>query len=142
MQHNHVVGFGSTDEQNLDNIKKQLQSHLRPEFINRLDEIVMFNSLNQETCKRILNNELKKFTDRMELQQVKLSISTQVKRLLLEQGFDKKYGARPLRRIIQSKVQTPLAKFLLEHERPVVISALVDQDTVKIEHKKASVVND
>jgi ATP-dependent Clp protease ATP-binding subunit ClpC len=139
MQHNHVVGFGSTDEQNLDNIKKQLQSHLRPEFINRLDEIVMFNGLNQETCKRILNNELKKFTDRMELQQVKLSISTQVKKLLLEQGFDKKYGARPLRRIIQSKVQTPLAKFLLEHERPVVISALVDQDSVKIEHKKAPV---
>ena len=139
MQHNHVVGFGSTDEQNIDNIKKQLQSHLRPEFINRLDEIVMFNNLNQETCKRILNNELKKFVERMDLQQVKLSITMQVKKLLLEQGFDKKYGARPLRRIIQSKVQTPLAKFLLEHERPLVISALVDEDTVKIEHKKAPV---
>jgi ATP-dependent Clp protease ATP-binding subunit ClpE len=68
-----------------------------------------------------------------------LSISAQVKQLLLEQGFDKKFGARPLRRIIQSKVQTPLAKFLLEHERPLIISALVDQDSVKIEHKKAPV---
>ena len=139
MQHNHVVGFGRSDEQNIDNIKKQLQSFLRPEFINRLDEVVMFNSLTEDTCKLILDNELKKFTSRMELQQVKLRITSQVKRMLLERGFDKKFGARPLRRIIQSHVQTPLAKFLLEHERPVEINAVVDKDSVKIEHKKTPV---
>lgn len=139
MQHNHVVGFGRSDEQNIDNIKKQLQSFLRPEFINRLDEVVMFNSLTEDTCKLILDNELKKFTSRMELQQVKLRITTQVKRMLLERGFDKKFGARPLRRIIQSHVQTPLAKFLLEHERPVELNAVVDKDSIKIEHKKTPV---
>ena len=139
MQKNHVVGFGATDEQNLDDIKKQLQTHLRPEFINRLDEVVMFNGLEMETCKRILNNELKKFTDRMELQQVQLKITAHVKKLLLEKGFDKKFGARPLRRVIQSKVQTPVAKFLLQHERPVVIDATVHEDQVVIEHKEAPV---
>ena len=75
----------------------------------------------------------------MELQQVKLRITTQVKRMLLERGFDKKFGARPLRRIIQSHVQTPLAKFLLEHERPVEINAVVYKDSIKIEHKKTPV---
>lgn len=139
MQKNHVVGFGATEQQNIDNIKKQLQSHLRPEFINRLDEIVMFNSLNMETCKRILNNELKKFVSRLELQQVRLSITSQVKNMLLKEGFDKKFGARPLRRVIQSKVQTPVAKFLLDHERPVVIDATVHENSVVIEQKKAPV---
>jgi len=133
MQHNHVVGFGSTDEQNIDNVKKQLFRHLRPEFINRLDEIVMFNNLDHETCKRILNNELKKFTSRMELQDVILNITSQVKRMLLDQGFDKKFGARPLRRIIQTKVQTPLAKFLLSSEKPVRLGAVIDGDDVVIQ---------
>jgi ATP-dependent Clp protease ATP-binding subunit ClpC len=138
MQKSHVVGFGSTDEQNMDDIKKQLQSHLRPEFINRLDEIVMFNSLNMETCKKILEHELKKFITRMEMQQVQLKITGGVKTMLLEQGFDKKFGARPLRRIIQSKVQTPVAKFLLEHERPVDIDATVHENSVVIGHKKST----
>lgn len=139
MQKNHVVGFGSTAEQNVDNIKKQLQSYLRPEFINRLDEVVMFNSLNVDTCKKILDNELRKFVDRMKLQGVKLRVTQQVKKMLLDNGFDEKFGARPLRRIIQSHIQTPLAKFLLEHKRPLDLNAILDVDCVKIEHKKTPV---
>ena len=55
--------------------------------------------------------------------------------MLLEQGFDKKYGARPLRRVIQSRVQTPLAKFLLEHDGPVEIDAVLDGEQVSIQKK-------
>ena len=141
MQKNHVVGFGASEEQNIDNIKKQLQSHLRPEFINRLDEIVMFNSLDESTCKMILNNELKKFVDRMKLRDVQLSVNTQVKRLLMEEGFDSKFGARPLRRVIQSRLQTPVAKFLLKNEQQACsIKASVVDNNVVIEHKEAPVL--
>lgn len=140
MQKNHVVGFGSTDEQNIDDVKKQLQSHLRPEFINRLDEIVMFNNLDERTCRLILNNELKKFVNRMKLRDVQLTISNQVRSLLMEHGFDSKFGARPLRRVIQSRLQTPVAKFLLSNEQQAcsIKASVVDKDVV-IEHKEAPV---
>ncbi len=68
-----------------------------------------------------------------------MKISSHVKKLLLEKGFDKQFGARPLRRVIQSKVQTPVAKFLLQHERPVMIDATVHEDQVVIDHKEAPV---
>ena len=139
MQRNHVVGFGSSESDNMDSVKKMLMQHLRPEFINRLDEIIFFNSLDEKTCKLILNNELRKFINRMDEQQVKLNITTQVKKMLLEEGFDKKYGARPLRRVIQSHVQTPLAKFLLVNERPVHIQAALTESGVQIEQKEAPV---
>ena len=135
MQRNHVVGFGASDQDNMDEVRKLLLTHLRPEFVNRLDEIVIFNSLDEAVCKRILETELKKFTIRMDEQSVKLKITTQVKAMLLKQGFDKKYGARPLRRVIQSRVQTPVAKFLLENEGPVEINAILVDEQVSIQKK-------
>lgn len=139
MQRNHVVGFGSKEEDNIDSIKKMLTQHLRPEFINRLDEIIFFNSLDEKTCKIILNNELKKFIKRLDKQHVKLEINNQVKNMLLQEGFDKKYGARPLRRAIQSKVQTPVAKYLLVNQKPSTIRATLLDGSVSLEQKKASV---
>lgn len=140
MQKSHVVGFGATEEQNIDDIKKQLQSHLRPEFVNRLDEIVMFNGLNEDTCKLILNNELKKFVNRMKIRNVRLTVSTQTKALLLKEGFDSKFGARPLRRVIQSRLQTPVAKFLLGLDaQSCDIKTVVKDGSIIIEHKKTPV---
>ena len=138
MQRNHVVGFGATDQDNLDNIKKKLQEFLRPEFINRVDEIVMFNSLSRDACMLILNSEIKKFISHMKQRNVDIAITTKVKRMLLEVGFDEKFGARPLRRVLQSKIQTPLAKFLLEHHdaKNVVVDYVHNEINV---HKKAPV---
>ena len=137
LQQNNVVGFGASEEVAKDEIKKELRVHLKPEFINRLDEIVIFNSLSKEVCKKILNNELNKFIKRMEKQQVKLKVSAKVKTLLLDTGFDKKFGARPLKRVIQSLLQTPLAKYILHHQAPIEVDAKLVKDSVEIEHKEA-----
>lgn len=136
MQKNHVVGFGSTDEDNIAQIKKQLREFLRPEFLNRLDEIVMFNNLSKETCNKILSVELKKFVDRLARQDVKIKVTTTLRKMLLDQGFDKRYGARPLRRVIQSKIQTPVAKYLLTNEGPAELVAHVKDDQIVIEQKE------
>ena len=133
MQKNHVVGFGASHDDNMDGVKKLLLQHLRPEFINRLDEIIFFNSLDEKACKLILNNELKKFINRLAEQHVKLTITNQVKKMLLLEGFDSKYGARPLRRVIQSKVQTPVAKYLLEFNKPEYISANIIGNSVVVD---------
>lgn len=136
MQKNHVVGFGATDQDNMDGVKKMLRQHLRPEFINRLDEIVMFNSLTKEVCNNILNNELKKFITRMGTKQVKVQITKPVRKLLIDEGFDTKYGARPLRRVIQSRVQTPLAKHMLLNDGPLDLSIQLNNGVVVIEQKE------
>jgi ATP-dependent Clp protease ATP-binding subunit ClpA len=136
MQKNHVVGFGATDQDNMDGVKKMLRQHLRPEFINRLDEIVMFNSLTKEVCNNILNNELKKFIARMGTKQVKVQITKPVRKLLIDEGFDTKYGARPLRRVIQSRVQTPLAKHMLLNDGPLDLSIQLNNGVVVIEQKE------
>ena len=100
----------------------------------------MFNSLDESTCKMILNNELRKFIDRMKLRDVQLTINMQVRKLLMDEGFDSKFGARPLRRVIQSRLQTPVAKFLLMNEQQAcsIKASVVDNDVV-IEHKEAPV---
>lgn len=139
MQKNHVVGFGATEQDNMDGVKKMLQQHLRPEFINRLDEIVMFNSLTKNVCTKILNNEINKFTNRMKLKNVKLQISRQVKKLLINEGFDSKFGARPLRRVIQSRVQTPLAKHMLINEGPLDVVIQLDGEQIIIKQKETPV---
>lgn len=134
MQKNHVVGFGSTEQDNLDNIKKQLQQYLRPELLNRLDDIVMFNSLNIDTCTAILNNELNKFKIRMKERGINIFIANPVKKVLIKDGFDSKFGARPLRRVIQSRIQTPLAKFMLANESVTdIVVKLHDNQIITIQ---------
>jgi len=139
MQKNHVVGFGSNEQDNLDNVKKQLQQYLRPEFLNRLDEIVMFNSLTLDVCKKILNSELKKFITRMNMKQINLEITRPVRNMLVDRGFDSKFGARPLRRAIQTHIQTPLAKYILKNERTTDVVIKLHDDEIVIEQKETPV---
>ena len=73
----------------------------------------------------------------MDKQQVKVKVTASVKALLLDNGFDKKFGARPLKRVIQSLLQTPLAKFILHHQAPLEVDAKLVEDSVEIEHKEA-----
>lgn len=128
MLRNQVVGFGSTQEDNLDVVKKELTKFLRPELVNRLDEIVFFNSLDQKQCKVILNYEISKFIKRMKSQGVNIRVGPKVKSILIEKGFDKQYGARPLRRAIQSYLQTPLAKLVLSNQnRPLSVKLRVNK---------------
>lgn len=96
-------------------IDEILKRHLAPEFINRIDEIVQFNSLNKEQIRGIIEIRLKEISNRLkEEKRIELKISESVKNLLADEGFDQIYGARPLQRAIQKRILNPLAKKVIE----------------------------
>ena len=87
--------------------------HFRPEFINRVDETVVFHPLSKEHLQGIANLQLQGLSQRLSEQELSLSVSDEVMGQLLEEGFDPIYGARPLKRSIQQMIENPLAETLL-----------------------------
>uniref|UniRef100_A0A7C6A8C4 Chaperone protein ClpB n=1 Tax=candidate division WOR-3 bacterium TaxID=2052148 RepID=A0A7C6A8C4_UNCW3 len=91
-----------------------LKQKFRPEFINRIDEIVVFNPLGQKEIRAIVDKELQKLKNKLQAQGIEITVSEQVKESIAEQGYDPDFGARPLKRLIQRAIENPLAKLLLE----------------------------
>ncbi|MDP2641486.1 MAG: AAA family ATPase, partial [Candidatus Yanofskybacteria bacterium] len=104
-----------------------LREAFRPEFLNRIDEIVMFDYLNKEEIKRIVELEIGKVTRRLEQhQQISFQATEKAKELLVEKGFDPNLGARPLRRIIQHLVLDPLSMKIISGEVRMKAKILID----------------
>ena len=103
-----------------DEMSKKLQEALkrvfRPEFINRLDGVIIFRMLNRENIRAIVSLELDKLAERLEDHQIKLLPSEKTLEYLSEEGYDPDMGARPLRRVIQQKVEDKLSDALLAHQ--------------------------
>ncbi len=91
-----------------------LKEHFKPEFLNRIDEIVIFKSLDKDTLSDIVTLELAKVEKRLLDKNISISIATKVKKMLAEKGFDPTYGARPLKRIIQTMILDELALEIIE----------------------------
>jgi ATP-dependent Clp protease ATP-binding subunit ClpC len=96
-------------------IKKELKKTFSPEFLNRIDDIVIFNSLNQKDIRKIVDIELEFLITRVEKLGYKISISENAKDFLSEKGFDVKYGARPLNRAIQKHVEDLIAEHVVDN---------------------------
>ena len=129
------VGFGtesmiSQESKNIKNtIEKSLKKAFSPEFLNRVDEIVIFNSLEKDDLKKILNIELEKLKNRLKELGYEIKISPKAITFLCDKGFDKKYGARPLKRAIQNYVEDLIAE-------EIVKSNIKDGSKFKIECNK------
>jgi len=91
-----------------------LRGHFRPEFLNRVDEIIIFDRLSEEDLKKIVEIQLKRLSKRLEQQKIRLDLSDAAKALLAREGYDPVYGARPLRRTIQREILDPLSINILE----------------------------
>ena len=100
----------------------------RPEFINRLDEILVFHALNEEHLQRIIDLLLGKVAERMAEQDIALTVTDKAKKLIADEGYDPDYGARPLRRAIQRLVEDALADEMLEGKLHSGDQAVVDLD--------------
>ena len=108
------LGFGnSLDTSFADNADKSLKKQFRPEFLNRIDEIVTFKSLTKDDLSNIVELLLKDIYDKMSEKEATLHITQSAKNLILEKGYDIKYGARPLRRSIQTLLEDELSKLSL-----------------------------
>lgn len=110
------IGFGADnldDKSSERTLMKALQRTFPPEFVNRLDNVVVFHSLNDETLAQILSLELRPLEQRLEAMGYKLHLKDETRQKLLEQSRDKQYGARPIKRAIQTLVEDPITDILL-----------------------------
>jgi ATP-dependent Clp protease ATP-binding subunit ClpB len=95
-----------------------MRQHFRPEFLNRVDEILVFRSLTREQLATIVEIQVGWLQRRLQDRRIVLHFSDEAKNLLAERGYDPVYGARPLKRVIQRGVETPLAKKIMAGEVP------------------------
>jgi ATP-dependent Clp protease ATP-binding subunit ClpC len=92
----------------------ELRRIFNPEFINRLDEVVVFNQLNRNKINSILDIELNELTQRLFEKNYQLQITPAAREILVEKGWDPKFGGRPLRRTILKEIETPLSELILD----------------------------
>ncbi len=116
------IGFGiagATDatryEETKERVMGALKEHFRPEFLNRLDDIVIFDVLAKEALAKIVDTQVEEVMKRLSLKRISLVIDPEVHVWLADKGYNPQYGARPLRRTIQDKILTPLASMMVDH---------------------------
>ena len=144
------VGFGTTAKKSQEDsftrktIMSSLQKKFAPEFLNRIDEVIIFNSLSKENIHQIIEIELSKLYSRIEELGYKIKLSKKAKEFLAEKGYDKKYGARPLKRTIQKHVEDLIASEILNsmiNEGDIInidYSSGKEELNIKIQNKKES----
>jgi ATP-dependent Clp protease ATP-binding subunit ClpB len=110
-----VSGDDSKYEMMQKRVTDALRSHFRPEFLNRVDDIILFHALNRAEMRDIIRIQLKRVETLLQEQKISFDISAAACDYLVEVGYDPIYGARPLKRAIQREVENPLATKLLEN---------------------------
>ena len=103
-------------EEMVKKVNEILKESFRPEFLNRVDEIIIFRPLSKEQLKKIVDIQIDHLRKRLEEKEIKINVSDKVKEYIAELGYDPVYGARPLKRTIQKYIQDPLATQLLKNE--------------------------
>jgi ATP-dependent Clp protease ATP-binding subunit ClpC len=128
-----AIGFAVADaDVNYDKMREKvvdsLKKHFRPEFLNRIDEVIVFHELTQAEVKTIVDLLVTRVRTQLEAQAVDLALSDAAKTRLAEKGYDPQLGARPLRRAIQRLLEDPLSERVLQREFPAGSTILVDID--------------
>ncbi len=140
------VGFGVSDleaaksyEDMKRNVTGELKKQFRPEFLNRVDEIIVFHPLEKESMSQIAGIMLSSLTERLKSNNISLLVSEEAKAFIAEKGYDKTYGARPLRRVIQTMVEDMLAEEMLSGRinHGETINLKVADDKIVFEHVSA-----
>ncbi|MBQ6814748.1 MAG: ATP-dependent Clp protease ATP-binding subunit, partial [Lachnospiraceae bacterium] len=126
------LGFGAVDDEKADyetmksNVMEELKNMFKPEFLNRIDDIIVFRALNKDDISKIITIMLNEIGKRINEQMgITLNVTSTAKKYLVDTGYDKKYGARPLRRALVNKIEDPLAEEILAGK-------IKANDTVKV----------
>ena len=128
---NDVTNDPSTNIDEL--INQELKSNFRPEFLNRLDEIINFEPLKKETLLKVVDLQLNRLRERLEDKGIELEIDDDVLSLITELGYNPSYGARPLKRVIQKELESEIAKYILKGKYK-------EGSTIKIESKESKLI--
>ena len=117
-------------------MRAELKQHFRPEFLNRIDDIIIFHSLDEKQLGVIVGIQLERVRERLKEQQLTLDVDAAATKLLAKKGFDPLFGARPLKRAIQREVLDPLALKLLNGEFKPGEKILATEKNGEIEFKR------
>jgi ATP-dependent Clp protease ATP-binding subunit ClpC len=129
-----TLGFMPTEDKEKDykemkdTVMDEVKRVFNPEFINRIDEVIVFRPLTEADTEKILELSLVKVTKKLDAKGVKFSITQAAKTFLVKKGFDPNYGARPLIRTVQKYLEDPMAEFLLN-------STMKQGDVLKVDYK-------
>jgi ATP-dependent Clp protease ATP-binding subunit ClpC len=131
-----TLGFLQTqadgeERESHEKIEKALKGTFRPEFLNRVDEIIMFSPLSIEDMERIVDLQMKEVQDRLTEYNIGVELTEAARKWLAKEGYDPAFGARPLRRAIQKHVESPLSVDLLAGKYKNGATVLVDVDETK-----------
>lgn len=111
----HGAGHRTISREQIESeIMDTLRKHFKPEFLNRIDELIIFNSLSAKDLEKIVNIQLNRVVKRLKDKKIDIQFSAELKKFLVMKGFDKRYGARPLKRVIQSIILDKLAEGMIE----------------------------
>jgi ATP-dependent Clp protease ATP-binding subunit ClpB len=118
-------------------VMEALRGHFRPEFLNRIDETIIFDRLTDKEITSIVDIQLKRLLKRLEQQNIRLELTDKAKKFLAKEGYDPAYGARPLKRVIQQQILNPLSVAILDGEFGAgdTIAAEVDKDRLEFRKK-------
>jgi ATP-dependent Clp protease ATP-binding subunit ClpC len=129
-------GDDGKEDENHEKIEKALKSTFRPEFINRIDEIIIFSPLTVEQVEHIVDLQMKEVRDRLSEHGLKIELTDAARKWLAKQGYDKSFGARPLRRALQKHVESPLSVQMLRGDFAAGDTVTVDIKEDQIEFRK------
>ena len=114
-----IISLGESDRPEMENrVLEALRAHFKPEFLNRVDDVILFHQLGRPEIGRIVEIQLARVQKLLADRRIELELTDAAKQLLADKGYDPHYGARPLKRVIQRMVQDPLAMRILEGEFP------------------------
>lgn len=128
----NFVREGKSFEEIEEKVREELKHYFRPEFINRIDHVVVFKPLTKEHMKQIVEIMLKRLEGRLKDRNIRLTITDAAKEYLAEKGYDPTFGARPLRRLIEREIETPLARMIIAGEVKEGQTVRVDFDGEKL----------
>lgn len=136
----NVENNGKISAETKEKVMKLAQTHFKPEFLNRIDDIITFSPLTLDAIEKIVDKFIRQLSARLSTQEIELQITPEAKEFIAKQGYDPAYGARPLQRYITSNVETPLAKEIIAGkvlpQDMVIIGLTADEHLIfKAEHK-------
>ncbi|MDQ0214842.1 ATP-dependent Clp protease ATP-binding subunit ClpE [Oikeobacillus pervagus] len=128
-----AIGFENNEALKESSVLDSLGSFFKPEFLNRFDNIIEFKSLDKEHLKQIVNLMLSELNTTLKEQEMQLDVPENVKDRLVELGYHPTFGARPLRRVIQEKLEDEMADYILDHPETKHLKAILVHDDIHIE---------
>ena len=136
-----ITPDGEISDKAREEVKEALRSHFRPEFLNRLDEIIMFKPLTKDNISGIVDLMMKSLNERLADRQLSIVLTGAAKQFIIDHGYDPVYGARPLRRYLQSTVENIAARIILGGEIHEGTTIVIDVKNGKLEGSLAQTVN-